>query len=81
MLSERPGKAGCILDARGGSSGGIAPKSSSDCQGQSSRCTVKCIRSKCDEGCDWCIYVTVVISEGGIAPKSSDCQVRVRGAQ
>ena len=28
--------------------------------GQSSRCTVKCIRSKCNEGCDWCIYVTVV---------------------
>ena len=21
---------------------------------------MKCIRSKCDEGCDWCIYVTVV---------------------
>ena len=28
--------------------------------GQSSRCSVKFIRSKCDEGCDWCIYVTVV---------------------
>ena len=28
--------------------------------GQSSRCTVKCLRSECDEGCDWCIYVTVV---------------------
>ena len=28
--------------------------------GQSSRCTVKFIRSKCDKGCDWCIYVTVV---------------------
>ena len=23
--------------------------------GQSSRCTVKCIRSECNEGCDWCI--------------------------
>ena len=22
--------------------------------------TVKFIRSKCNEGCDWCIYVTVV---------------------
>ena len=28
--------------------------------GQSSRCTVKFIRSECNEGCDWCIYVTVV---------------------
>ena len=28
--------------------------------GQSSRCTVKFLRSECDEGCDWCIYVTVV---------------------
>ena len=28
--------------------------------GQSSRCTVKCLRSKCNEGCHWCIYVTVV---------------------
>ena len=27
---------------------------------QSWRCTVKFIRSKCDEGCDWCIHVTVV---------------------
>ena len=24
------------------------------------RCTVKFRRSKCNEGCDWCIYVTVV---------------------
>ena len=24
------------------------------------RCTVKFIRSECDKGCDWCIYVTVV---------------------
>ena len=23
---------------------------------------MKFIRSKCDEGCDWCIYVTVVTS-------------------
>ena len=22
--------------------------------------TVKLLRSECDEGCDWCIYVTVV---------------------
>ena len=28
--------------------------------GQSCRCTVKFIRSECNEGCDWCIYVTVV---------------------
>ena len=28
--------------------------------GQSSRRTVKCLRSECNEGCDWCIYVTVV---------------------
>ena len=28
--------------------------------GQSSRCTIKFIRSECDDGCDWCIYVTVV---------------------
>ena len=28
--------------------------------GQSSRCTVKCILSECDDCCDWCIYVTVV---------------------
>ena len=28
--------------------------------GQSSRCSVKFIRSKCNEGCDRCIYVTVV---------------------
>ena len=27
---------------------------------QSSRCTVKFIRSECNEGCDRCIYVTVV---------------------
>ena len=33
--------------------GGIAP-------GHSSRCTVKLLRSECNEGCDWCIYVTVV---------------------
>ena len=24
------------------------------------RCSVIFIRSKCNEGCDWCIYVTVV---------------------
>ena len=23
-------------------------------------CTVKLLRSECNEGCDWCIYVTVV---------------------
>ena len=23
-------------------------------------CTVNFIRSKCNKGCDWCIYVTVV---------------------
>ena len=28
--------------------------------GQSSRYTVKFIRSERNEGCDWCIYVTVV---------------------
>ena len=28
--------------------------------GQNLWCTVKVIWSKCDEGCDWCIYVTVV---------------------
>ena len=21
---------------------------------------MKCLRSECNEGCDWCIYVTVV---------------------
>ena len=38
--------------------GGIAPNKA--IPGQSTRCTVKCLRSKSNEGCDWCIYVTVV---------------------
>ena len=28
--------------------------------GQSWRCSVKLIWSKCNEACDWCIYVTVI---------------------
>ena len=39
--------------------------------GQSSRCTVKFIQSECNEGCDWCIYVTVVTCDFDIYPMYS----------
>ena len=40
----------------------VAPLQITWLPGKSSSCTIKFIRSKCNEGCDWCIYVTVVVT-------------------
>ena len=37
-----------------------APHQITRLPGQSSMCIIKVLRSKCNESCDWCVYVTVV---------------------